>query len=300
MIKSKMSKLLDHTPREVYFYLRGKLPKSRQVIHGRRFGESNPCVFILSTGRVGTETLASLFNVAGSVFSHHEGSPRLSSLGKLVYQNFHEIMKDPLKQEILSQSFLTTRLDSFLFSETSGKGYVETGPNATFLAPIIIKAIPGVKFIHLIRDPRAVVTSGMRRKWYDGCLTDTNRIVPRKASKASADWENLSPFKKNIWLWNETNQWIHDMISSLDEKRKLFIRAEDIFSGKEETMRLLFDFVGSSKPPWKKIHKILGKKLNAQNSGKFMEPSNWTKDMTKDLLATAGSSAEKFGYDISC
>lgn len=298
MIKSKVSKLLDHTPRQLYFYLRGKLPKSRQIINGRLFGESNPCVFVLSTGRVGTKTLTSLFDVAGSIFSHHEPSPRLFSLGKLVYQNFHEIMKDPLKQEILSKSFLTIRHDNFLLSETCGKGYVETGPNATFLAPIIMQAMTGVKFIHLIRDPRAVITSGMRRKWYNGHLADVNRIVPREASKASANWENLSPFKKNIWLWIETNRWIHDMISSLDEDRKLFVRAEDIFSGKEETMDLLFNFVGSPRPPWKKIHKILGKKLNAQKAGKFMEPSRWTKDMIEDLLTTAGTLAEKFGYEI--
>ncbi|MCC7117870.1 MAG: sulfotransferase [Anaerolineales bacterium] len=283
--------LLDQSPRRLYYFLRGKLNRQERL---REFAENHPCVFVLSTGRVGTETLDALFGLSSNVFSYHEPAPLLYQLSRLSYQ----YAEDKTAREILKHSFLTSRIDLLSYSLNCHRGYIETSPQVTFLAPIILESLSGARFIHLIRSPHAVIRSGMRRNWFNGHPGDETRILPNSDSPAAAQWAGYTPFQKNAWLWSETNRWILEFISKLPPAQALTIHAEDIFSMQPETIETMYQFIGSSLPARRKIEKILQKKMNRQNKGEFPEAHLWSTQQKTELAKLASDVASKLNYDL--
>ncbi|GAB4547327.1 MAG: hypothetical protein Fur002_23220 [Anaerolineales bacterium] len=284
-------KFLDTPPRGIYYELRAKWFKAQAL---PAFDDLRPAVFVLSTGRVGTETLDALLQLAENLFSYHEPTPTLYRLSKAAYQ--HET--NPLAKEILTQSFLAARQDLLDYSLKGGKGYAETSPQVTFLAPVIAEALPQARFIHLVRDPRDVVRSGMRRKWYAGHSYDATRITPRPQDSAASLWGAYAPFEKNLWLWNETNRWILSFMENLAAAQKITLRAEDLFAGKESVLAQLYQFVAAPTPSASALKKILGKKLNAQRSGDFPAAAGWTDEQAQSLQEMTGKTARALGYSL--
>ncbi len=286
--------VLDYPPRQLMHLIRRRLLKQA----GRaEFDDRYPCVFVLSTGRSGTQTLAALYELATNVFAYHEPNPELTALSKLFYEYEEKYLENAAISSVFREAFLTSRRRLLNYSLDCGRGYVETTPQNTFLAPVIIDAIPSVKFVHLVRDPRYVVRSAMRRKWYDGNPNDDTRIIPRPNSEAAQQWATYSTFQKNLWLWAETNRWILEVSSRLAD-RVLRIQAERLFEGDEETLSKLFAFIGASLPSPRKISRVLGKQLNAQRTGKFPESGDWTEEMLRDLWTIAGEPATALGYQL--
>lgn len=286
-----IKKILDTPPRGMYHELRAKWFAAQAL---PAFDERRPAVFVLSTGRVGTETLDALFQLAGNLFSRHEPAPKLYRLSQSAYQN----QDSPLAKEILTQAFLAAREDLLNYSLKGGRGYAETSPQVTFLAPMILQALPQARFIHLIRDPRAVVRSGMRRKWYAGQAYDATRITPRPQDVAFTHWSAYSPFEKNLWLWNETNRWILSFLANLPEGQKMAFHSEDLFAGAESALTQLYQFISAPMPSASALKKILGKKLNAQRSGEFPAADGWTEEQTRRLKEITGETARVVGYSL--
>jgi hypothetical protein len=291
-MQQKISKFfLDQSPRQAWRFLNKKLFRHASLAS---FDDQHPCVFVLSTGRTGTETMAALLSLARNVVSLHEPLPKLYGFSRIAYEHF----SDPVAQEMLTEVFSSLREELLNMSLESGLGYVETSPQVTFFAPAIFAACPNARFIHLVRDPREVVRSGMRRKWFDGHMSDKYRITPLVNSPAASRWGSYNPFQKILWLWSETNQWISHFLAALPPQNKVMLHSEDVFSGDPDTIHKLFDFINSPAPSNEQIKRLLGKKLNAQTSGTFPTSSNWTSEMQRDLKNIAGETALKLGYSL--
>ncbi|MCR4318636.1 MAG: hypothetical protein NUW37_20030 [Planctomycetes bacterium] len=251
------------------------------------------CVFALSTGRVGTETLSALLQLSPEVDSRHEPSPRLFRLSKLSYEKFDLRANG----DIFDEAFLTSRIELLREAHGAGKVYAETSPHVTFLARSIKSTLKNAGFMHVVRCPLSVVTSGMRRRWYDSHHLDFQRIVPRRGCEFSERWSAMTPFQKNVWLWTETNKWILDFLENDRPKKQMTIRAEDVFDGNEAAIGEIYRFAGAKMPKVEEIEKVLGKKLNAQKSGEFAPAAAWSNDMKKFFLDVAGETTIRFGYE---
>lgn len=258
------------------------------------FDDDHPCIFVLSTGRVGTETLAATCRLSRRMVSVHEPRPILYGLSRVAY----ELEGDESARAVEREAFVAARRVLFEHAKRRGRGYVETSPQATFLAPAIVESVPGVRFVHLMRDPRDVVRSGMRRAWYAGNRADPHRLRPRAGSPAAADWNDLSPLEKNIWLWTETNRWIADFLEPLEENRKLTLRAEDVFAADPLALRSLFALFADPPPAERKLRAVLGKRLNAQRTGTFPTYDDWRPAERDTLKRVAGATAARFGYEL--
>lgn len=259
------------------------------------FDEAHPCVFVLSTGRAGTQTLAALLGLADNLLSYHEPWPLTYGLSKLAYQ----YATDETASAILQEAFRSARQQLMQLSLRCGKGYVETSPQVTFLAPVIVDLFPGARFVHLHRDPRNVVRSGMRRGWFEGHSADRTRIAPLPDTAASRDWGQFTAFEKNLWLWAETNRWILDFCSRLPAEQSLRVAAEDMFAMNELTLQEVFAFTGHvPMPSVSRVRRIVGRRMNAQSSGSFPEPPSWSGEMNSKLLEVTGTVAERLGYVV--
>lgn len=289
-----ISNLIDLSFRQLSWLIRRKFMNQHPLI---QFTDEHPCIFTLSTGRAGTRTLAALLSLSNDTHSYHEPKPLLYGLSQLSYLYDNKSCSQSCF-DFKKEAFLLARKSRLDCALSCRKGYVETSPQVTFIAPIIHSVIPEAKFVHVIRDPRNFVRSGMRRRWYVDHPMDDTRVKPPSNSKLNDEWQNWSPYRKIIWLWQETNLWIDKFIHTLDHEKFLFLHAEEIFEPQFDSIEKLYHFLNSSMPSKKKIRAILSKKMNAQTSGDFLKFGDWTHDMYTELIENAGKTAEYFGYRI--
>lgn len=286
-----IDRLVQRSPAVNFRWVKAKLLRKIPLAS---FEDDYPAVFVLSTGRVGSQTLQALLALSGRLLSLHEPAPRLYALSKLNYARGSHGSECTVFQE----AWRTCRRELLMTALKLHRGYVETSPQGTFLATVIREVIPGAKFIHLIRSPLDVVRSGMRRRWYRGHPSDSTRIVPLSGSPDFVAWQGYSDLEKNVWLWKETNNWIFEFCSRLPETDVLWLKAEDMFEGHSRSMEDLFRFVRAPVPREGAIRRILGAKLNAQKSGVFSVGDRWTPAMKETLEKIAGPTINRAGYSV--
>jgi len=257
------------------------------------FDNNHPCIFVLSTGRVGTETLSALLNLSPNILSLHEPHPLLYQLARNAYQN-----EMTGCESVWDDAVMGLRSDLFDSALASGVGYVETSPQATFLAPAFYRMVPDVKFIHLIRHPATVVRSGMRRGWYAGHSADATRITPKDGSEDFNVWSGMTPLAKIAWLWSETNRWICEFTGKLPEEKYMLLKAGDIFSGDKNVLKKLYGFCSSEYPGEKRVNKILSKNYNKSRAGDFPPFEKWSSADVGQLKSHAGEMAKKMEYSL--
>lgn len=271
------------SPRDYWMKLR-----SLQRGVGRSAG---PRFWCLSTGRVGSQSLARLGRVAIGSSSQHEPRPLLYGLGKYAYA----CNENEMCAKILLAALETCRTDLLNSNE---KIYLETSPQVTFLAPYIAAGINNSRFIHVIRHPADVVRSGMRRRWYSGNAFDRWRLVPMPGTLEAESWPHWCAFRKNVWLWVETNRWITEFLSTMPNSSFIVLKSEELFSANEESIGTFYKFLGCGTPPRRRIDAVIGKKLNAQRCGNFPKVEAWTSEQLEFLAHHAGSMMERFGYTV--
>lgn len=73
-----------------------------------------PCTFVLSTGRVGTETLTTLLNLSGDIVAEHEPFPRLTKTSFDAYKQDTSVLPktDWGKIFLLQETILLMQLGS--------------------------------------------------------------------------------------------------------------------------------------------------------------------------------------------
>ncbi|MGH7963241.1 MAG: sulfotransferase, partial [Candidatus Binatia bacterium] len=224
-----------------------------------------PCVFVLSTGRVGTKTLTALLALSPQVVATHEPRPRLVKASFDAYMEGGDLGHSEKWRTVV----LAARDDAVWEASRRGKIYVETNNRLTYVALALAVIFPASRFIHLHRHPYEFVRSAMRRGYYQGQSWDFARVRPRSWEPLAEQWAALSPLEKSAWGWARINAEAGDFLGTLPEARRLDVRAEGLFAGDEDTLRKLFAFVGGDFPGKGRIKAVLGRNIHAQRRGTF-------------------------------
>ncbi|HID37396.1 MAG TPA: hypothetical protein EYP39_08515 [Ghiorsea sp.] len=253
-----------------------------------------PCTFVLSTGRVGTETLTTLLNLSDDIVAEHEPFPRLTKT------SFDAYMQDTsvLPKTDWGKIILAARDDIIINATRQSKIYIESSNRLTYMVNALVEVFPDSKFIHLHRHPYDVIRSGMRRGFYQNHPWDFCRIKPRQDDPVAADWSHFSPLEKVAWYWASINEESLSFLGKLDEKRGLTLTSEALFNGDSEMLRTLFDFVGAREPASVDVKRVLRLKCNAQLSGDFPNCDAWSDHQRKQVNAIVGKVAHRLGYTL--
>jgi len=281
-----VKKLWDNPPRYIF-------EETRRLLLGRS-GEPKEFeryIWCLSTGRVGSQTLASLGRLLEEVDGQHEPKPLLYGLSAEAYKR----EQDTSCSRVLKEALLACRDFS---TESPYSTYLESSPQVTFLAKLLKSSFTSSRFIHVVRHPGSVVRSGMRRKWYGGHENDHWRIKPI-SGEAYREWNKWSMFEKNVWLWAETNRWIESFMVSLPENEGIVLKSEDVFSGSIPELSRFYKMLGIGQPQSRLVESVLGKKLNHQQRGEFPEVGEWDSEQCDILYKHAGELMQRYGYTIS-
>ena len=267
-----------------------------QILRDRRLNSApaNPAlspVFVLSTGRCGTTTLAALMSLAPRVNAFHEPQPSLSNLAQKVNDSVD------VDQELVAEALLLARRSLWKASNLAGKRYVEAAHQASFLAPSLLHLMPHARFLHLSRAPATFAGSALSFGFYTKPLQETRWRCPRPGTPAAAAWASLDPFAKIVWYWREVNAFARNFLKSLPPGQGLHLRSEDIFRAEPEALRRLYTLVDSEPPPRRRIDRVLGQQLNAGRYRSGASPVGASSAAQRDRLEReCGDLARELGY----
>ncbi len=251
-------------------------------------------VFIVSTGRTGTLFMSEFFKLFPEVFSCHEPSPEFCNLGFSYAQGIkssHEAVQEIEKGRRLLCREVKRR---------SAKIYIESN-NAIFsLLQPLREVFSDAKIVHIVRDGRDFVRSGMSRTWY---AEDDRTAIRLRADMFPNDpyynkWQLMSRFEKNAWLWQKKDGFIYQDVKELDNV--ISVRFEDIFNNDDRSgLFKISNFIGFSEEKTRSCLEKMGdyKPHNTRTSKhKIPKYPHWDEAMKSSFNEIASEHMSLHGY----
>lgn len=201
-------------------------------------------VFIVSTGRSGTTTLADLLSALPGYSCLHEPEPIL--IRESAAYRYGE----------LAGGEITAVLQQTRHPLLDGDIYCESNQTLSLLLPLLQTSFPQARIIWLLRNGLDVVASTMQKQWYSGHsehLTPYEQSTPTqqawidgriRADKlglmSAAEWDALPRFEKCCWYWHYVNGVIAADLAAWPVEQQYLLRLETIV----QQMPLLLAWLG--------------------------------------------------------
>lgn len=209
-------------------------------------------VFVLSTGRCGTQWLA-------------------THLGE-IYADMAIVTHEPIGPAYRCRQFFRAydRLDDMaavpdiaahlaqIRSAVRRGTYVETGWPLFSALPLLVERLGiEVRIVHLTRHPVPTAISHMAHKTYGGSPR-IDGYTQMAALDAFCDgvvqtdvrevWEDLTPYEKTLFWWTEVHLYAEELVQRYPSVAFHRVKAEDLLAGDEATLQALCAFAGL---PWR-------------------------------------------------
>lgn len=178
-------------------------------------------VFILSTGRTGTQFFEEYVNgTSSTTFCKHEPKPsrRFKFLSNLY-------LNGKAGTRFIKQTYLRSRKG--LFRKHQGKAYIESSNFLFGCIPALNELYPEIKIIHIVRHPVEYVKSHLNHGFWRGHKKLFAKHVPYWIEKLELS-NPSDPIELLTARWNYVNRQIQ---SYADSNAYLLVRFEDLFSG---------------------------------------------------------------------
>jgi hypothetical protein len=284
---------------QLYWFFKLGKPKNRASIFDLRNNPGHHIqqpVFFLSTGRCGTKWFSSLLSSDPGLALFHQPTPSMAMQSRTVYEILVKRGGAASEEEksLIIELFWAARENHLRYTYKTGKRYVETNNYITFFAPFLYEIFPEARFVHLVRHPGEFVRSGVNRNYYtDTHSDDTKRIEP-VTGKIAEKWSTMGQVEKTAWLWNETNLFIRDFLTTIPGEQQTRFNFNQL---EAPLIQDVLQFMGSD-IALRKINKLIPKRINAQASTTVKTFENWD-DKEKQIVAgITGELAREWGYSI--
>ena len=249
-------------------------------------------IFIISTGRTGTQFFARFFDqFPDDVRALHEPSPDFLSLA-INYARGQVDFKTAAQEIERNRRTFCCEL-----KRKRVKVYIESNNRFFSLIHPLRKVFPDSKIIYIVRDGRDYVRSGMSRRWY----TDDDRLPRMRATMFPDDpyadkWEHMSRFEKITWRWQKKDGFINNDFPRLENAIK--VKFEDIFyDPKRKGLFEITRFIGlDDKTAQHFLAEMGDKKVNTNARRVISKWTNWDNEMKRNFDAIAGEHM-KLHYD---
>jgi hypothetical protein len=250
--------------------------------------EGYQTVFIVSTGRTGTQLLSSFFDQYEHIVSLHEPAPNFLRLGNDVASG--KISQECARRRVTAERKLVLRkLDPAKVTM-----YIESNNMLFSLIPVIRSVFPKCTIIHIVRDGRDVVRSGFSRPWYA-----SNDPMPRIRARDFPDdpffstWDELSRFEKICWWWQKRDTIIYESVENRADS--ITLKYEDIFDKERgfPGVGKILEFVGLDAA----FHAdMFSNKVNFTKEYVIPHWTEWDASLRRSFLTIAGERLTFYGY----
>ncbi|MCA9050707.1 MAG: sulfotransferase [Planctomycetaceae bacterium] len=250
---------------------------------------------MLSTGRVGTDTLTRVLALSPGLRAHHEPEPTMLLESRDAYQC-------PESTDTLGKAYLNMRYFSNPVSNSlrlcwrRDLVYVETSNRLTYFADRLADYFPLAKFVFLHRNPPDVIRSAMRRGYYNSHPWDPFRITPRMDDPFLTHWEHWTSFEKCCWYWQAVNRFSHEFVGCCEPDRCFVLPFECIKRAEVAVFQRLFDWLDVASPRTDEIRAVLDVRHNQQETGEFPKWADWTYEQKRQMDSIIADVARTLGY----
>lgn len=209
-------------------------------------GESRP-VFVVSTGRAGSQMIAHALRIHPQICALHEPAPRLDTEAYAKWRGSPRGSRIAQRVRGKREALVTQVAEN-------GYHYVESSHFCSHLIPEL-RQLFGAKIVHLHRDVGPFVASGLQRDWYGkterGTLREGIRRLVRR--RLMVDLGNpgfdhrldppahLDRAQKIAWLWTQINEAILRDLAAVPAADQMTLGVETV--GAPALARLV-DFIG--------------------------------------------------------
>jgi len=271
--------------------------------------ENHP-VFIASTGRSGSKMIARVLDIHPAIRAYHEPEPHLNVESYARWKGSHSAKR-------IRSKIQRKRMD--LIKEEEDRIYIESSHYCSHIITDIHSVFNSL-FIHLYRDGRPFVRSGLERDWwYPKSYADVRGRGTFKGFREIAitrrlrrtfllnighvmDDHRLAPpfhFKTRLekisWLWTEINRSILSQLDALPSSAYTSIALED-FS--PSLIRDLLHFVGVDRDSDLIDEMItMGRRRPNRTKSRSIPPfDEWTDEDQTTFWKIAGDMMDRLGY----
>ena len=210
-----------------------------------------PITLFLSTGRCGTQWLASSLNEAYSdlcTVTHEPLGPHYRPPQFFrAYDRMSEMLEVP---EIAAHV-------SFIEDTVRERPYVETGWPCYAAIPLLIEKFgAGVRIVHLTRHPVPAALSLTTHDFYQPHIrqdpyTRLAQLTPECPGvfqeNLSASWPGMSAYEKCLFWWTEMQLYASEIEQRHPSTAFMRVRMEDLFDSGHSALGDLLDFMGLPK-----------------------------------------------------
>ncbi|MDP2157751.1 MAG: sulfotransferase domain-containing protein [Nitrospirota bacterium] len=256
-------------------------------------------VFIVSTGRSGSQMISQVLALHPLICSLHEPHPHLraEAFTKWAGTAKKELIEKRIKKK-RDDLIRQIRMNEFAFVESSH--YVSH----------LIDEVCGMyqaKIVHQCRDGRDFVRSGLERGWYRDQSIDRKiktwlrRKFLIEIGDAKVDHRLIPPaglttrFEKITWLWAEMHRTVINSLEKIPKERQFFLRIEDIdrqhIAGLLEFMEVPFD-----DGLLDRMLEVAMSRPGKSRKNTSPRPDEWPDADKKRFWELAGTVMEQLGY----
>ena len=209
---------------------------------------NNPLVLFLSTGRCGTQWLASnLGDLYGehAVVTHEPIGPAYRC--REFFRAYDRLDEMGAVEEI------TAHLDA-VAATVARTTYIETGWPLFSALPLFIERFgAAVRIVHLTRHPVPTAISHMAHKTYGGSpridgytqLAALDAFCPGVVRTGMrARWGDLTPYEKTLFWWTEVHLYAQELLQRYPAVAFHRVKAEQILDGDLVALQGLSQFMG--------------------------------------------------------
>ena len=255
-------------------------------------------LFVVSTGRTGTQFLADLFGRLGARASHEPG-PKWLRLAS----NAH--VAGRLSSERASRLVARVRRDEV--ERPDAPPWVESSCLVYGLVDPILTTFPDAHVVQVVRDPRTYVRSAIGWGAYRAGGRALNvvpfrRLAPTQFRPRSVrrrlEWAGQGQFERLCWAWAAMNRSMREQ--GADSERFSVVRYEDLFDPERSgpTLRSLCSLVGFEADD-ATLSRLAERRINAgRKTPEVPEWSKWSAAERALLLRECAGEATHYGYDL--
>lgn len=251
-------------------------------------GQKLKLVFILSSGRTGTKALAHYFQaVYPEILSVHEPAPsyRLRIASTMYWagrfpRRYYAMFLRQCRRRILARVNQTI--------------YVESNPFLWSSVLALEEAFKSPRVLHITRDPRTYIQSGINWGVFRGIKNLANAYVPYwHARPAWRIWRHMSSTERLAWFWTVVNRRLNEAEEQLGD-RYLRIAFEDVFQDGGGGLRQAVDFLGMR---WRTtLADQLRTRINESTSHECQDWRAWDTSVQDRVLIHTGELMRMYGY----
>ena len=256
---------------------------------------THPVVFVVSTGRTGTTFLAQAASELGADGCHEPGPWWLRHLSN-AYASGHLDHGRALR--ILRKQRPVIGAD---------RPYLEASCLIYGLVAPLLDAFPEAQVVHVVRDPRTYVQSGLAWGAYRFGgrplnLAPYRRLAPPQFTPADPAarlrWVADDQFDRLCWAWSAMNEAMRTQ--GAGHHRFRTVRFEDLTDGDRGpgVLEDLGDDLGLDVPA-QRLAELTGNPVNASGAVEPDDWRTWTDDRLHVLRERTADEAAHYGYRVA-